>query len=365
TADDEYLINYSNVTFQPEGFSDPQAVRYAVMTQEYDIAPIGSFRYCIPTPPDTDNPWILYRMEGERRKIDTDGDGIDDRYVFGACDSPGQFVIGYWSSRNALTPARGADIPVTRTICLDAAGYLVLPPSPPAELGQLWAKGYVARGDLDDNGTDDIDEAFVSGGVMLIYIHDGVKFGPLRVENERLADAGSGDTTSFNAEYGHWLGLPNPVATGTYSIGEVTWDPMGVWPSFPMLINSSELRPRIVVRREGYAGGGGEDYNASCLLDTDELDPSDGGAIQVVGGTVINNMFGISWNSSQGTVTLASNAGPAIIDFSQGTYKLSSLPPPDEVWSSPGTNPDPWGGTAEPVIGTDVYDEDIVHTALS
>ena len=41
TADDTYLINYSNITFQPPGFVNLDVVRYAVMTQKYDIVLIG------------------------------------------------------------------------------------------------------------------------------------------------------------------------------------------------------------------------------------------------------------------------------------------------------------------------------------
>jgi len=326
TADDEYLINYSNVTFQPEGYGGTAAVRYAVMTRDYLIEeiPAGSgFWYCVPEPPDTDNPWILYRMEGRMAPVgarnlfgadyDEDGDGTYD-----------YFVIGLWSSRNALTPARGADIPVTRTICLDANGYLLAPLAG----GTDWAEGYVARGDLDDNGTDDIDEVFGGAGVMLIYIHDGVKFGPLRVENERLADAGSGGSTSFSAEYGHWLGLPNPVVNGTYSIGDAIWNPSGTWPTFPALINSSELRPRIVVRRET------TDPDNPWVMDTDALHPATGQPpVSIQDGAVIDNMYGISWNSSQGTVTLASAAGPAFIGFDSD----AGTPLPD----MPGTAPDP------------------------
>ena len=81
TADDTYLINYSNITFQPSGFVDPYAVRYAVMTQADPVIeeiPAGSgFWYCIPQPPDLDNPWILYRMEGRMEPV-------GGRNVFGA-----------------------------------------------------------------------------------------------------------------------------------------------------------------------------------------------------------------------------------------------------------------------------------------
>ncbi len=330
TPDDTYLINYSNITFQPEGYSGTAAVRYAVMTQEHDIVPISGRYYCVPTALELDNPWILYRMEGRMEPVggrnvfgevgDTDGDGD--------VDGDDEFVIGYWSSRNALTPDRNADIPVTRTICLDAAGYLVLPPSPPAEPGQLWAKGYVSPGDLDDNGTNDIDEVFGGGGVMLVYLHDGVKFGPLRVENERLADAGSGDTTTFSAEYGYWLGLQNPTFTGPYSVGEAIWGPVG-----PMLINSSELRPRIVVRRET------NDINDPWVMDTDALDPATGQPpVAVLRDAVIDNIYGTSWNSAQGTVTLASAAGPAFIGFDSD----AATPLPDMPVSAPGPH-NIWG----------------------
>jgi len=340
TADDEYLINYSNITFQPPG----AAVRYAVMTRDYTIEDIGGYYYCVPTAPELDNPWILYRMEGEMRD-----DVVVGRNLFGASDSTGQFVIGYWSSRNALTPARNADIPVTRTICLDANGYLVQPLSSTF----LWAKGYVALGDLDDNGTNDIEEAFGSDGVMLVYIHDGVKFGPLRVENERLAPTANRHQSTFEAEYPHWLGLPNPVVTGPYSVGDAIWGPI----PGPMLINSSELRPRIVVRRET------TDPDDPWVMDTDALDPAIGQPLGVLNGAVINNIYGISWNSAQGTVTLATTAGPAIIDFDQGINSLSIPPLADDVWDFVAT--DASSSTVQFLPGSDVYDEDVVHTTLN
>jgi len=364
-ADDTYLIDYSNITLQPPGFirppgEDQPVVRYGVMTRKYDIVPINGKFYCVPQPPDIDNPWMLYRMEGLMRRDLAAGrnffGAVGDTDHDGDVDDDDEFVIGLPAARNALTPRRGADIPVTRTICLDANGYLV----PPLAGGADWAEGYVDRGDLDGNGTSDIEDVFGTDGVMLLYLQDGIRFGPLRVENERLTsnDTDDDDTTTFAAKYGYWLGLPS---NGSYTLADVTWDPTGTFsPLFPALINSSELRPRIIVRRDGYSGGAGEDYNASCLLDTDELDPSDAGAIQVVAGTVINNMFGISWNSAQGTVSVATAAGPMTLDFDPDTP-----PAEDDVWDFVASDASDSGDVVQFVLGSDVYDKSIIYTALS
>ncbi len=360
-SDDTYLINYSNITFQPSADPGQPAVRYAVMTQEYSIELIAGDYYCIPQPPDTDNPWILYRMEGEMLTVggskmfgaagDANGDGVVDagdatRDINGdgSIDVNDIHITGYWSSRNALTPARNADIPVTRTICLDSDGYLLAPLAG----GTDWAEGYVAPGDLDGNGTNDIADVFGADGVKLVYIHDGVTFGPLRVANERL------DTT-FRAEYGYWLGLQNPALIGPYSVGDAIWGPVG-----PMLINSSELRPRIVVRREVDGSG------YQVIMDTDDL--PDGYASQPTpdyysgpGTAVIDNTYGISWNSEAGRVTV-DTPGTVVADFNGGTYTLTPVNPPgeDETWDFAASG---YGTVIS--VGDGVYGEEIVDTTLA
>lgn len=368
-ADDTYLINYSNITFQPPGYIQPPGedqpvVRYAVMTQEYSFELIGGDYYCIPQPPDIDNPWILYRMEGMMRPIaghnyfgaagDANGDGVvnaddatRDINEDGSIDVDDIHIVGYWSSRNALTPDRNADIPVTRTICLDAVGYLVLPPSPPAEPGQLWAKGYVHN--------DDIATVFGATGVKLVYIHDGVTFGPLRVANERIAPTGNTHQTTFSdIEYRYWLGLQND---GTYTVSDAIWGPT----PGPMLINSSELRPRIVVRRE-VDGSGYE-----VIMDTDDMpgtyNPNPAYYDGDSNNAVINNMYGTSWNSDTGEVslnTISTSGGTIVADFNGGTYTLASPPAADYTWDFTASG----YGTVNAVWDA-VYGEEIVDTTLA
>ena len=144
--------------------------------------------------------------------------------------------------------------------------------------------------------------------------------------------------------------------TSELEVGEIMWQALRPDGGAGVLLRSSELRPRIVVRRDGTA----------WVMDTDALDPTVGPPpVSVDGGTVIDNIYGTSWNSGQGTVTLASVAGPATIDFSQGTYNFASPPPADEVWDFVATDVSGSGDTVQFVLGSDVYDENIRHTTLT
>jgi len=384
TEDDQYRINYSNITFRPPGWhpGDP-VVRYAVMTPESDFVKIPDDAtghwYCIPAEISIDNPFVLYRMEGKmddtiipgrncfgaETDIDTDGDGTPE-YT-------DQFVIGYWRSRNALTPKRGSDIPVTETVIVDphGDGYVQI------------ENGFVKPGKANFPARADTkawsDEAY------LVYIHGGIQFGPLRIANERLSssDPDKRDQTTFTAEYGNWAGLQNPayrcskcgqalytrpsdgkcpvtgcdgdVVESALGVGEILWDLWGYDPG--LLVNSSELRPRIVVRR--HIDGSGR----VVILDTDDLPGTD--ATQpppaLDGATVVDNMYGITWDSEAGTVSVASApASPA-----RAVFDLTSLPNPadptddNDTWKLVAVDDDDLHATSSDiaVTGTSVFTE--------
>jgi len=304
-GDGTYLINYCNITFIPSnqaGLTSPRVVRYTVHTPETtrnpNIITRSGINYLVEQETTVDNPFVLYRQEGYMRQFvaggpnyfgsdyDEDGDGTDD-----------YFLVGMPLSENALTPVREADIPVTQTVCLDASGYYVAA-----------ADGYVRPADIS---------AVFTGGAQLVYIHGGIQFTPLRVEGERIEPGAN--QTIYPAQHGHWLGLHNPTTGGvTYSIAEALWwSPPGAppFPSFPALIYSSELRPRIVVRR-----------NNSLLLDTDAMSPSDPVP------PVTSLTYDLRWNSVAGTVSVwLPLSGPA---RAYATFSLApaDIPNPGEQW---------------------------------
>ncbi len=312
-GDGTYLINYCNITFIPSnqaGLTSPRVVRYTVHTPETtrnpNIITRSGINYLVEQETTVDNPFVLYRQEAYMNDslipgrnlfgsgYDQDGDGTDD-----------YFLVGMPLSENALTPVREADIPVTQTVCLDASGYYV-----------DMVDGYVKPADIS---------SVFTGGEQLVYIHGGIQFTPLRVEGERIEPGAN--QTIYPAQHGHWLGLHNPTSAGvTYTVADALW---GSWGQFPLLINSSELRPRIVVRR-----------NNSLLLDTDTLSPGDPAP------PLTSLTYDLRWDSQRGTVSVwLPLSGPAQW---QALFDMTSTPMPP----NPG---DPWTVTSPPSdpVGTD------------
>ena len=227
---------------------------------------------------------------------DEDSDGTDD-----------YFLVGLPLSENALTPVREADIPVTDTVLLDTDGYVQIEP------------GYVKPG--KDNFPDRVDDDPWSASARTIYLHGGIQFTPLRVEGERI-EPGANQTV-YTARHGNWLGLHNPTTGGaTYSIADALWwAPPGAlpFPSFPALIYSSELRPRIVVPAKN--------------LDTDDLHPIDD---PDPGSSDLS--YDVRWNSPRGTVSVwlpyIDVTGDGIPDPAQAfaVFDVTAVPVPGGDW---------------------------------
>jgi len=315
-----YIVNYSNITFIPLSEINnptPRVVRYAVHTPATQTTPVmgDGFRHEVSTEPGPDNPFVLYRQEGYMRRPTPTSPNYFGPVPLG---SPDEFIVGMPSSENAMTPVRNADIPVTQTICLDSSGVYIDE-----------ADGYV-------KSVNDISSWASSGGQQLVYIHGGIQFTPLRVEGERMQIGAN--RTIYTAQHGHWAGQQND---GSASVADIVW-------GSGLIINSSELRPRIQVPR--------------ALLDTDTLDPNVSALpVQDDGtGTIIYNMFDLRWDSVAGTVsTWLPYLHP--VQASVTFNGLDSPLGPGSTWDITGASivTTPSGpvafGSIDPVPVTDVY----------
>ena len=344
-GDGTYIVNYSNITFvPPEREASGQvslpvrprtdhdgntiAVRYAVhtpaATRGGDTVTITvdstDIDYLVEQPTTVDNPFVLYRQEGYMVQHPVTGANL-----FGN-EPPGEpgLIVGLPLSENALTPVREADVPVTETVMIDPAdGYVQIAP------------GYVRPGVANFPAHE--DPGSWSAQTRLVYVHGGIQFSPLRVEGETM-QAGANNTI-YTAGHGNWLGRYN---YGDESVADIVWGSGD-------FIYSSELRPRIIVRRDTYG----------ILLDTDELDPGVAAdSPTVVSGTVIDNMFDLRWNSTAGTVSGwlpypdPVEASVTFQDSDPGSGEDLDPPDPGQIWGISGSAT--VGSIAE-VAGTQEY----------
>jgi len=287
-----YLVNYSTVTFTPaakdasgqvikplraatDAADNVLATRYAVHT------PLSAIRlwpgngtrpdkyFQVSIGPGPESTFALYRQQGYC---------IPDKdlgpYPFGSYydvngDGSDEFVIDRPLVENAMTPRVGADIPVSRTFCRDNCTSV-----------EGWVEGNA--NDVNDP-TDDTLDVSPGGGwtPQVVYLFDGVQFRPESVIDEQLRPAANYAT--YWASRGSWLGLFND---GSRWVEDIVWG-NGLW------INSSEIRPRLVVRRWDVLTSS----YSTVVMDTDTLDPA-----LPPPDPDTNNMLGLRWNSRAGAV---------------------------------------------------------------
>lgn len=308
TGEHAYIVNYSTVSFvapmkdstgqpkeplQPSFQATPAGqlplvTRYAVHTVNTAIRtwpagggggsnnPSTSDKYfMVSAGPGPESTFQLYRQQGYCLY-----DADLGTYTFGSyydVDGNGtttaaEFVIDRPNAENALTPRTGGDVVCSRTFCRDN--------------GQ-WVKGYVP---VNLNvATDPSDDTLdlqpgtppdTTWTPQVAYLFDGLEFRPERVTDDRTV--ASADASSYRASRGAWLGQ---LDNGSKSIFDLVFGVGGQW------INSSELRPRIVVRRWD-----GSDYGTT-VMDTDLLDPT-----QTAPDSATDNLLTLRYDSRSGQV---------------------------------------------------------------
>ncbi|HEY3397101.1 MAG TPA: type II secretion system protein [Armatimonadota bacterium] len=248
--------------------------------------PGGNDKYFqVSTSPGPENAFQLYRQQGFMR-----WDDDLQTYTFGSWTdlnadgvvSANEFQIDRPLAENSQTARIGSDVVVSKTVCRDN--------------GQA-VDGYVP---VDDAAVPPVDPALGAGWTaQVVYLFDNMNFQPLRVAEEQMAM--SADGSVYRASRGGWLGLLND---GTKRIVDLVWGAPLQW------INSSELRPRIFVRRWTGAGSG----YLLTEMDTDALDPN---SAQPDADT--NNLLTLRWNSQTGTVLVG-----------------DVMPVPDQINNNPG-----------------------------
>lgn len=339
TGEHEYMVNYSAMSFvlpkkdagqplqplQPvfqspySGAQElPVVTRYAVHTADTVLrvwppgSPPGSSLnpstkdkvFMVSAGPGPESTFQLYRQQGyciydadlgtytfgSYADVDVDGNGTITN------DENDVFVIDRPNAENALTPRMGADVICTQTVCRDngqsVAGYV------PATV----------------NATGDLDPSPGAGWTtQLVYLFDGIQFRPERIADDPLRISADGST--YRSSRGAWLGLLND---GTRSIYDLVWGLGGI------AINSSELRPRIVVRR--WAAGA----YSTTVMDTDQLGPLP----QVAPDAATNNLLNLRWNSRAGQVTVADTVPvPAQVDSAPGVVFAQQVDPGPGFWT--------------------------------
>jgi prepilin-type N-terminal cleavage/methylation domain-containing protein len=329
-----YLVNYSTITFIPPARDavtgailkplHPQldangnviAVRYAVHTPNTVIQHWAQGTSATPFPahdkyltlsqlPGPETTFALYRQQGQCL-----WDPDLGSYTFGsaltsagkdttnATVAAGTFVIDQPVVENAMTAHIAVDIPVTRTVCRDN--------------GQ-WAAGWVSVNPSDPTTQPNGDATWTNN---VVYLFDSIQFRPDRVEQEQLQP--TPDATVYWATKANWLGVVND---GSQTVGDLLW-PLPYPATAGQLINSSETRPRIVVRR--WNSTATPPGFTNVILDTDTLSPSVApptpsvdnllGLAPPPGGS--NYTLGLRWNSKAGCVLPAGYLPPSVIDFS-------------------------------------------------
>ncbi len=298
TGEHAYLVNYSTMSLvlpakdaagqvkqplQPEFASTPAGsrlplvTRYAVHTTETVLRkwpasasgfPATDKYFMVSAGPGPESTFQLYRQQGFCVY-----DADLGTYTFGSFDpATGNFVIDRPNAENALTPRMGADVVCTRTVCRDNGksvdGYV------PVNLNTV--------GDATDDTLDNPPDSTWTPHV--VYQFDGIQFRPERIADDQMQISADGAT--YRAQKGSWLGQLND---GKRSIYDLVWG-SGLW------INSSELRPRIVVRRWNAADGA----YSTTVMDTDLLDPA-----QPAPGPDTDNLLTLRYNSQAGTVSVA------------------------------------------------------------
>lgn len=334
TGEHEYMVNYSVMTFllpakdasgRPEqplrpvwqstpGGRLPVATRYAVRTANTALRvwPAGSPGnpgpndkvFLVSAGPGPESTFQLYRQQGfciydpDLRMYtfgsytDLDGDGTV---------TASEFVIDRPNAENALTPRIGADVVCTQTVCRDngeaVSGYV------PVNLN-----------DLANRSDDTLDVSPGPGWTpQLVYLFEGVQFRPERIVDEPLRMAADG--SSYRADKGAWLGLLND---GTRTIFDLVW-------GNALAINSSELRPRLVVRRWNDTDGA----YTTVPMDTDLLDPA-----QAPPDADTNNLLNLRWNSRAGQVLVADSVPVlAQVDSAPGVVFAEQVDPGAGFWT--------------------------------
>lgn len=351
-ATGSYLVNYSAITFLPpakdangqvlkplrpmlDAAGNQIAVRYAVHTPNTTIRrwapgsgtppfPATEKFFQVSSEPNAENTFTLYRQQG-RCRYDADL----GTYTFGSdydLDGPGPnpavFVIDRPVAENAVTSRMISDIPVTRTICRDNGKFV-----------NGWVK--VNTGIASNVNDDTLDvKPDNTWTPQLVYLFDGAVFQPQRIEDEELRP--TADYTAYWGSKAAWLGdyfwnTPSGLLSltdGTKTVGDIVW-PTAASGQTGQWINSSEVRPHIVVRRWNDTAGAYSDI----VLDTDTLDPT-----TAIPTPDVNNLLGLApgtdyllglrWNSKAGAV-LPGSYVTEVIDF----------PPPPPPPVSPLTDP--------------------------
>jgi hypothetical protein len=356
TGEHAYLVNYSTLSFispakdsvtgqplqplQPNWQSTPSGTlplvtRYAVHTANTTLRkwaagspgnPGSNDKYFLVSQgPGEQSTFQLFKQQGFCVYDSDLGTYTFGSYADATRDpgiSPGTFVIDQPNAENALTPRLGADIVCTRTVCRDNGA---------------WVDGYVP---VDYTTTPPTLENPPGGSgsgwtPQVVYLFDGIQFRPERISGEQLALSADGST--YRAQKRAWLGQ---LDDGTQSIYDLVFGAAGQW------INSSELRPRLVVQR----WDDGTSAYDTTVLDTDALDPT--ATPPKADGTGGDNLLTLRYNSRAGTVSVADtvpvaaqvNAAPGVLFANQPTdpganfFPLASgSPRPDVVpeWPNP------------------------------
>jgi len=279
------------------------AVRYAVHTPNTTIHlwpagtgaqpyPAHDKYFQISSTPAPDNCFALYRQEGTCVYDDdlgtyTFGSGVD---LDGVGPNPPVFVIDRPSAENSVTSRVNTDIPVTQTLCRDngasAAGWVQVDTQtagiPPTTCWWLHPApaGRQPRLPLRQHPVP-----APAGGGRAACAHRG---------RHRLL-----------GQQGRVAGLPERRRQdrGRYRLALPTPATAGQW------INSSEVRPRFLVRRWDAT----TNSYSRLILDTDLLDPTtllsaispnNNNLLGLAPGT--NYTLGLRWNSKAGGVLPAS-----------------------------------------------------------
>jgi type II secretory pathway pseudopilin PulG len=340
-----YLVNYSTITFTPpardaisgqvlkplrparDADGNVIAVRYAVHTPITTIHlwptgggsppyPAKDKYFQISSEPNPENCFSLYRQQGVCR-----WDDDLNTYTFGSWydldglgPNPPVFVIDRPIAENTVTSRLATDIPVTQTICRDNGHS---------------ANGWVqVDTQTASNPADDIlpVKPDASWTPTLVYLFDSIQFRPQRIEDEQLKPTADG--SAYWAAKAGWLGFRND---GSETVGDIVW-PLP-YPGTPgQWINSSEVRPHIVVRRWDQATSS----YSQVVLDTDLLDPAaslpspnENNLLGLAPGS--DYSLGLRWNSKAGAVLPGGYLGHTV-DFNLandpgvGFWPLSSFP---------------------------------------